>query len=340
MVMTGPKAEAGRRSPAGEGPAFRSAGAGRVPAETLRDTRLSRFEFKYVIERSLVPQIRDFIRAFCAPDPHAAGTPPEYVVTTLQLDSPDLALFHAIDHEAINRFKLRVRSYSPVESTTLSGRHGPVESTTLSGRHGPVVSTTLSGRHGIKDGDPSYARPASAKKDGRLVMEVKRKIGAAIIKTRARVRRDCWGEELLAPQGAPVEFDTEEEYRGYLDFVRLAAQIGARPVLAVRYTREPYHSTVDRYARVTIDRALCYQLWRQWDFPGDGGKWLSMDSASALRRTRSCVVLELKTLEQVPVWMVDLVQRLDLVRTNFCKYAMALRVESLFQPHLDRFDFS
>jgi hypothetical protein len=293
MVLADPRAEVGRRSPTGED-----------TGKALRDARLSRFEFKYVIERSLVPQIRDFMRAFCVPDPHAAGTPPEYVVTTLQLDSPDLALYHAIDREAVNRFKLRVRSYD------------------------------------IEDGSPAAARPSSGKKDGRLVMEVKRKLAGAIVKTRAGVRRDDWGDELVAGRATRVEFGTEEEHRGYLDFARLAAQIGARPVLAVRYAREPYLSTVDRYARVTFDRALCYQMWRQWDFPGDGGRWLSMDSASALRRTRSCVVLELKTLGQVPVWMVDLVQRFNLVRTNFCKYAMALRVESLFQPHLDRFDFS
>jgi hypothetical protein len=32
-------------------------------------------------------------------------------VTTLQLDSPDLVLHRARDHEALNRFKLRVRTY-------------------------------------------------------------------------------------------------------------------------------------------------------------------------------------------------------------------------------------
>ena len=53
---------------------------------------VSRYESKYVIPRSLVGPIRDFIRPFCEPDPHTRGTPPEYVITTLQLETPNYAL--------------------------------------------------------------------------------------------------------------------------------------------------------------------------------------------------------------------------------------------------------
>ncbi len=75
------------------------------------DIQLDRHEAKYVIPRSLVADIREFIRPFCEPDPHCSGNPPEYVITTLQLDSPNLALHHAKKLEAVNRFKLRVRTY-------------------------------------------------------------------------------------------------------------------------------------------------------------------------------------------------------------------------------------
>lgn len=81
------------------------------------DVSLDRHEFKYVIPSSLVPRIREFIRPFCAPDPRARGTPPEYVVTTLQLDTPTMALHRAKLSEANGRFKLRVRTYGePGES--------------------------------------------------------------------------------------------------------------------------------------------------------------------------------------------------------------------------------
>lgn len=70
-----------------------------------------RHEAKYLIHPSLVPKIREYIRPFTAPDDNATGDPPEYVVTTLQLDSPDLTLYRARDREALDRFKLRVRTY-------------------------------------------------------------------------------------------------------------------------------------------------------------------------------------------------------------------------------------
>ena len=73
--------------------------------------QLDRHEAKYIIPRSLVPRIRDFIQPFCEPDPHGLGDPPEYTITTLQLDTPTLSFHHAKENEAVNRFKLRVRTY-------------------------------------------------------------------------------------------------------------------------------------------------------------------------------------------------------------------------------------
>ncbi len=73
---------------------------------------LERYEAKYLINPALVPEIREFIQPFCLPDPHAVGGAlPEYVITTIQLDTPDLALYRAKEREAIARFKLRIRTY-------------------------------------------------------------------------------------------------------------------------------------------------------------------------------------------------------------------------------------
>lgn len=72
---------------------------------------LERHEAKYIIHPSLVPEIREFIRPFCIPDPNAQADPPEYVVSTLQLDSATMTLHYAREREAANRFKLRCRTY-------------------------------------------------------------------------------------------------------------------------------------------------------------------------------------------------------------------------------------
>lgn len=76
-----------------------------------RDIQLDRHEAKYIIPPSLVPRIRAFIAPFCEPDSHGRGDPPEYDITTLQLDSPALSLYHAKEWDLVDRFKLRARTY-------------------------------------------------------------------------------------------------------------------------------------------------------------------------------------------------------------------------------------
>ncbi len=84
------------------------AGAARILEERVE---LERHEAKYIIHPSLVPEIREFIQPFCKPDPNAQRDPPEYVVTTLQLDSDTLTLHYAKERQAASRFKLRCRTY-------------------------------------------------------------------------------------------------------------------------------------------------------------------------------------------------------------------------------------
>jgi hypothetical protein len=84
-----------------------------------RETKdwLTRYEAKYVVPEALCTEIRTFIKPFCKVDSHAAGNPPQYTITTLQLDTPDYALHHAKEFEAVNRFKLRVRTYGSIGSS-------------------------------------------------------------------------------------------------------------------------------------------------------------------------------------------------------------------------------
>ncbi len=245
------------------------------------DVDLERYEAKYLVHPRVVLRIRQFIEPFCEPDRHAAGSTPEYVVTTLQLDSPDLALYRAKEEEALNRFKLRVRTYG------LEGRH-------------PVF------------------------------LEVKRKIKGVIAKSRVAMPFSEWGPDacLRPPRG--LAFTSSDQAAAYWEFVRLTNELGARPTVLLRYHRESYLGTNDRYARVTFDRRLCYRVARSWDLLPAGGGWWSMDSALAMRHPYSGVILELKTFGDAPVWMVDLTERFNLVRIGFSKYYNAMRSELLF----------
>jgi hypothetical protein len=249
------------------------------------DIQLDRHEAKYIIPRALVAEIREFIRPFCEPDPHCSGDPPEYVITTLQLDSPSMALHHAKEYEAVNRFKLRVRTY----------------------------------------GDPVGSAP--------VFMEVKRKIRGTIVKSRTMVPFNAWSKGLILDPMIDLQFKSPKEELGFLEFKRLAMEIGARPAVLIRYTRESYFGKYEHYARVTFDRCLLYHPTTSWDDWGRGGRWIPMDSilAQNKRFTFSGVVLELKTLSDAPQWMIDLVMHFGLARTGNCKYSTAVWLESIFR---------
>jgi hypothetical protein len=49
-----------------------------------------------------------------------------------------------------------------------------------------------------------------------------------------------------------------------------------------------------------------------------------------MNRPFSGTILELKTYDEAPTWMVDLVKQFNLERVGFCKYASAMRLELLF----------
>ncbi len=243
---------------------------------------LERYEAKYLVDPALVPEIREFIAPFCEPDDHASGALPEYVVTTLQLDTPDLALYYAKEHEALARFKLRIRTYG-------LDRRCPV------------------------------------------FLEIKRKIKGVIVKSRATIPAELWDGDLVTSPGRWVPFRTAQEEMNYLNFVRIVHEIGARPVVLLRYHREAYLGRNDRYARLTFDRRLCYHPTREWTLWPERARWYTLDTATLMGRPRSMVILELKTFSDAPLWMVDLTERFDLQRIGFSKYFAAMRTESLYR---------
>lgn len=248
------------------------------------DVQLDRHEAKYIIPNSMVPAIRDFIAPFCESDPHGKGNPPQYRITTLQLDSPDLALHHAKENDSSNRFKLRVRTYDEPGSS------------------------------------PVY-------------MEVKQKRMGIIIKTRTSIPPESWSEDLIYNPRINLSFKSKKEEIGFLTFRRLVYEIGARPVILIRYMRESYFGKMDHYARVTIDRKLEYLPTNSWTSWGKGQRWISMDCSLAQNKAYpfSGVVLEIKTLSDAPQWIIDLVMHFSLERTGNCKYSNAVWLESMFR---------
>ena len=255
----------------------------------LKGFYTGRYEVKFVVPPSLASQIRDYIRPFCEIDEHCRGASQDYSITTLQLDSPSLALHYAKLWDFVNRFKLRVRTYDPIGSS-------------------PVF------------------------------MEVKAKFRTTVVKYRSQIPFECWGEHLFRDEVIKgVHFKDSVEAGHFFQFLRLTKQIGARPIMLIRYNRESYFGKNDNYSRVTFDRRLQYQQTYSWDDWGRSGTWRSLDKT--LDQTRrhdqeysfSGVVVELKALADVPTWMRNLTQDLSMNRQGHCKFSNAVWAESMFR---------
>lgn len=165
-------------------------------------------------------------------------------------------------------------------------------------------------------------------------VEIKRRLGGVIVKSRSVLKADQYSPELFLNPGADIPFSSEKELMNYLDFLRLSQEIGAQPVTMIQYERESYMGRLDDYARVTFDTNVCYQMTPSYDFDRvNSGRWRRIDTPTGLRADYSAFVLELKSKMGIPRWMLDFVRNFDLVREGFCKYSAALRLESLFAGH-------
>lgn len=164
-----------------------------------------------------------------------------------------------------------------------------------------------------------------------VILEIKRKLGNQIVKTRSQVPFDRFRAEIFHTIDETLPFKNEERRQGYREFARLVQQIGAAPVILLRYRREPWTGVIDDYARVTLDSQLMYQPCRDWSSWGRGRCWRCFDQAQ-WPDAWSGTILELKCDSRVPVWMNDLVVRFDLQRRAICKYALAIETERRLLP--------
>lgn len=171
-----------------------------------------------------------------------------------------------------------------------------------------------------------------------VFMEIKAKDRNTIVKLRCQIPFKQWGEHLFGDETIKgVHFKTAKETDNFYQFIRLVKQIGARPVMLIRYRRESYFGKVDEYSRVTFDSQLEYQQTYDWNSWGGGGVWRALDNPMMQTRRHdkelhfSGVVMELKALHEVPQWMVNVVTKMDLWRVGHCKYSNAIWAESLFR---------
>ncbi len=108
-------------------------------------------------------------------------------------------------------------------------------------------------------------------------------------------------------------------------FEEILGVFGARPLLHVRYFREPYVSEIEEYGRVTFDRRLCYQKAHgSTQLEADEHSMLYYDDPISTRNDDSPVILEVKTTQSVPLWMLNMIRQFGLLQRGFSKYCYAV----------------
>jgi len=170
--------------------------------------------------------------------------------------------------------------------------------------------------------------------NGPFYIEVKRKVRQVIVKDRVRLSRQEFRAVLRGELPALPEGPSRDNLTKFLD---CTTSRGAVPTLCSRYTREPYESRFGDYARVTLDRAMCFQPARGYDLPGDPQAWTYVDGAPSMDGVRCAMVLELKFTRDFPRWMSDLVGEFSLERIGYSKYVSA--VDRRLEASLGGMDF-
>lgn len=99
----------------------------------------------------------------------------------------------------------------------------------------------------------------------------------------------------------------------------------AESILHVRYEREPYVTQLEEYGRITFDRNLVYRpVNGSIDLNYNENDMIFYDDAITSRHHESPVILEIKVETLIPEWVIELIQKFELVQRPYSKYCYAL----------------
>ena len=160
-------------------------------------------------------------------------------------------------------------------------------------------------------------------KESPAFLEVKRRVGDVIVKTRAVVPIASWAAVVAADPAALDALAPAARERAMPFCVRVHRHHAA-PVLLVEYEREAYVSDIDSYARLTFDRRIQVQPRTELDLEADPSAWRSIDHVVRTNTVEPVCVLEMKFERRPPRWMVDLVRHHELERRSFSKYCYGM----------------
>lgn len=153
--------------------------------------------------------------------------------------------------------------------------------------------------------------------------ETKEKIGDFRKKRRGRVPLENWSELFTDPSKSQSFDPTSDQHVQH--FMHLVSTYGAAPKILTQYRRKAYLSTVDAYARITFDRSLRYREEERYTVQPSEETMTNYDHTRVFGFPNVNVILELKCERKIPVWMVDMIRRFELVRCGFSKFEGSMR---------------
>jgi len=171
-------------------------------------------------------------------------------------------------------------------------------------------------------------------------LEIKHKTGTCVKKYRTTLAEGEWPRILADPSYRCGHDDEPTQRRNKELFLRLATSYAIEPKILTSYRRRAFFSTVNDYARVTMDIGLRYQLEETLNLQ-PGAHSVNYDNQTIFSNNEhhfasedygpGRVILELKcNVGQPPTWMLDLIVAFELKQVGFSKY-----VNSTLVAHID-----
>lgn len=204
------------------------------------------------------------------------------------------------------------------------GREYPVTSIYLDS---PDLNMYYSSATGEKNRHKLRIRTYNNGNSSESYFEVKRRLNQIVKKERAVVRNEfvpgLLRGDVIRPE---MLVDPERDMKNLYAFCDLRESLRATPRVVVRYLREAYVGKLDEPLRITFD-------WQLTCLPSsvfDPAGWNA--SPSWREAPGSPMVLEVKFTDTFPVWVENMIRRLNLMRDSFAKYVVcvdALRAEGI-----------
>lgn len=224
---------------------------------------------------------------------------------------------------AIRRF---LRSYLKPDdfAATLPNYSYPVHTLYLDS---PDLATYRAVQYGERNRFKLRIRYYDESPDTPVFFEIKRRVNDCIAKQRAKVRRE-FVDSLLGgrpPQIGHLAKPDAKQLIALQEFCRLMRNLQATPRSHVAYMREAWMSPVNNSIRVTFDR----EVQCKPDFSTN----LTTDLSNAVTAFDQ-VVLELKFIDRLPSWCLDMIRHFELRRRGAPKYVRG--VELLGEESISR----